>query len=99
LERGRELYRKRSTRVSAKKRNGGSNRLVVGFGTIVEQVAPVSNSVASLKERWVSLMQPMKDVMKGDFKCLLDKVVGLFPKKEKEYDPLYESWKRGRRGF
>jgi hypothetical protein len=73
--------------------------MVVGLGTIVEQVAPMGKSVASLKERWVSLMQPLKNVMKGDFKILLDKVVGLFPKKEKEYDPLYESWKRGRKGF
>lgn len=97
LKKGRELYRRKHTHsTNGFRKKKSANPIVVGFGTIIEQLSPLWKKAASMMGHIKSQTQPYKDVVHGDFKCLLDRIAGMFPKKPVKYDPLYEAWKRSR---
>lgn len=99
---GRDQYRKRnSMRTRSQFQRRGQNKYLVEFGKFMEFVVSKlwrtdsHNTATAVQERRAS---PYMTVLRRDIKGFLDWVCDKFPQKQKEYDPLYAAWERGRRG-
>ncbi len=103
LKRGRENYQRRqSMRMKAPQRKT-QNKILIELGSFTEFIlskfrVKQMGAAAPPKEALREKTRPYSDVVRRDINALLERVCSVFPKKEKRYDPLGASWRRGRFG-
>lgn len=103
IQKGREQFQRRQSMRSKSVQRRPQNKILIEIGSFTEFILSrfrrkEMGAAAPAKEALTERTRPYSDVVRRDINALLERVCSVFPKPIKKYDPLTESWKKGRFG-